>query len=338
MAYQLKLDIYFFSLNKIKTEYNRKHRGKIFKGYKTEESQALFGDYIKSIKKDDNDNYMNCFLRSFIKGFYDSFKTDSNNSKALSITSGMYSGFNSNNYTAWGVFKGGTTGISREVFKTNNATHLAGIIDEDNVTSLPFFYKIWMPKDSNIGLLMVQSYTSIGCTVLFRELLGNFFVETGYKPTWSKCIPNDYIKKYLQNGFIQEIRVLYTKRDEERPLDPLFKPFAQAKRRAIFSNFKMPIYNLLQLGNYQRVLKSQIKAVDANFNEDDDIVILYYENNGKKAHASLASIENILPVITLDDSLMDEKTQIPKWDKLHSFTEGLLETIKNQINYSPKRI
>jgi len=51
-----------------------------------------------------------------------------------------------------------------------------------------------LPLDSNVGILMVQSYTSVGCTSLFKEQLENYFIRKGYKiSSWSKCIPKEYI-------------------------------------------------------------------------------------------------------------------------------------------------
>ena len=59
---------------------------------------------------------------------------------------------------------------------------------------LNVYYKIWLPLDSNVGILMVQSYTSVGCTSLFKEQLENYFIRKGYKiSSWSKCIPKEYI-------------------------------------------------------------------------------------------------------------------------------------------------
>ncbi len=151
-------------------------------------------------------------------------------------------------------------------------------------------------------------------------------------------IPEEYIKKYLKFGYINEIQVIHRKRNKNEAFIPIFKQFEKAKIRTVLSQIKIPFDSFISLPNYKTVLKSQIKAIDTDYNEDEDIINLYYtDENGNKAHSTLAKIDNILPNIILDDSLKDEITQHPKWDELHQFTKGLLCEIKKQISYTPKQ-
>lgn len=336
MAYTLKLDMYYFSLKKITGTFERKTREGKWIGFHTEETPCLFQDFVNSLSLKENGKYMEVLLTDFINGFNASFKSNKDNTKAVSITTDLFHGVSKTEYTAWGVFKGGSTGINREIYKSDNATTLKGTIDDDNVTSLLYFYKLWLPQDSNVGILMVQSYTSMGCTALFKEQLEDYFISKGYKPYWNKCVPKSYIEKYLKDGYINEIRVVHSKRDYKKPLDPIFGPFIKATKKTIFNKFNIPLGDFLSMLNYKNVLISQIQAVDAEYDKSADMIKLFYTNNGKKAHASLANIEDILPVITLDDSLKDEKTQQPVWEDLHKFTKGILDNLKLQISYTPK--
>lgn len=224
------------------------------------------------------------------------------------------------------------------MYNTNNAIKRTGTVFEDSVASLHYFYKIWLPKDSNIGVLMIQSYTSSGCVSLFKEQLEQYFISTGYKISWSKCVPKSYIDKYLKDGYINEIHVLHFNRDKEKVMKPLFTPFMEARRRSIFTKFNIPLGDFMSMFDYQRFLKEQIKVVDLNFDEEQDIIKLFYENNGKRAHASLANIEKILPVITLDGLSQDEITQEPQWEELNIFTRDILDELKKQIHYTPQKL
>lgn len=341
MGYTLKLDIYYFSLRKITEEVQRKVRGgEIRTGYRTEKEDIVFDDFVKSLSLDDVDesDYMKVFLEDFIGGFKSAFKPNKENTQAMSLTTDLYSGHSVIDYTVWGSFLGGPTGINRDVYKSNNSKKPTGKLDSDNVASLNYFYKIWMPIDSNVGILMVQSYTSQGCTSLFKEQFGNYFIKKGYKPDWGKLIPQKYIKEYLQYGYINEIQVIHRKRDESEKFIPVFKQFEKAKIRTILSQIKIPFDRLISLPDYKKVLKSQIKAIDTDYDEDEDIINLYYKDeNGNKAHSTLSKIEDILPNIILEDTLKDEVTQYPKWDELHLFTKSLLDEIKKQISYTPKQ-
>lgn len=338
MAYTLKLDIYYFSLRKITETYERNIRGDKRLRICTEKDNCQFQEFVDSLSFNEEGKYMELLLKDFINGFNASFRANKSNTQAVSITTDLFHGFNSEDYTAWGVFKGGTTGINRVIYKSDNATKAKGTIDNDNVTSLLYFYKIWLPKDSNIGILMVQSYTSTGCAVLFKEQLEIYFINQGYRPYWSKCVPKSYIEDYLKNGYLNEIRVIHSKRNQESPLKPIFEPFLNANRKTVFNKFKISLAALLSTPNYKSILASQIQSIDSGYNENKDKVKLFYINNGKKANTSLANIEDILPIITLDESLKDEKTQLPKWEELHKYTKDILENLKLQISYTPKEV
>lgn len=341
MGYTLKLDIYYFSLKKITKSTTKLFKGKYTDFHSKEKEECLLGDFLKSLSNGNTEekNYTEIFLKDFINGFNDSFRPNKVNTQAMSITSDQFKGYNSNDDTIWGVFKGGPTGTEFDVYKSNNATLPTSKIDEDSVTSLYFFYKIWIPTDSNVGVLIVQSYTHTGCTGLFKDQLSNYFITKKYKVEWSKCIPNEIIDKFLKDGYINQIQVIYKNRDTNKPLNPVFVPFTHAKRKSIFSNFRIPFKEFISVVNYKRILKSQIKAIDLDYDESQDIVKLFYEDSeGKKANAALSDIESILPIIILDDSLKENKSQAPSWDALHQFTKEMLVNIKNQISYTPHPI
>ena len=339
MGYTLKLDIYYFTLKKIKEKTTRKIRGENKVVYITEKDACEFSDFVNnlSVEKIDTTNYMGLFLENFINGFNASFKPNKSNTQAMSITTDQFKGYDSNDYTVWGIFKGGATGIEYDVYKSNDATIPTSKVAGDSVASLYYFYKIWIPIDSNVGVLMVQSYTNTGCCTLFKEQLGNYFISNEYKAEWSKCIPKEFIEKYLKDGYINKIQVCHCKRDVNKPLNPIFTPFIHANRKHIFDNFRISFNDLISVVNYKNVLKSQIKAIDIDYDEAQDKVKLFYINGeGKKANATLADIDNILPIITLDDSLKADNSELPKWDDLHRYTKGMLEQIKKQISYTPQ--
>lgn len=339
MGYTLKLDIYYFTLKKIEEETIRKTHGEERVIYHTEKNECLLSDFVSSlsIEEINKENYMSVFLENFINGFNSSFKPNKNNTQAMSITTDQFKGHDSKDNTVWGIFKGGATGIEYDIYQSNNATIPTSKVAGDSVTSLYYFYKIWIPIDSNVGILMVQSYTNTGCCTLFKEQLGSYFISKGYKAEWSKCIPDEYIEKFLKDGYISEIQVIHRKRDSNKPLNPVFNPFTNAKRRSIFNRFKIPFKSFISVKNYKSVLKSQIKAIDTDYDEHQDKVKLFYtDSEGKKANATLANIDSILPTITLDDSLKEKNSQLPKWDDLHEYTKGMLNDIKKQISYTPQ--
>lgn len=338
MAYTLKLDIYFFSLHKITKATKRNTKAGIRLGYKVEDKDSNFCDFFNSFGCEKNKDFMQTFIEDFINGFNSSFKFNKNYTQAISITSDLYRKYNSRKYTICGTYKGGQIGINREIYQSNDAEEVKNTITEDDVTSLCYFYKIWFPINSNRGILMLQSYTSLGCSSLFKEELGEYFIKKGYRANWYRFVPKEYIEKYLKDGYLNKLQIIYSKRDNNTPLSPIFTPFKGATRKSVFSKFKIPLSNIFSLPNYKEILKNNIQAIDVNFNADADIVKLSYKCNGRSANTTLAEIENILPHITLDDGFKDSNTQLPKWEELNIFTDHILEQIKEQINYIPIRL
>lgn len=144
---------------------------------------------------------------------------------------------------------------------------------------------------------------------------------------------------FIVYGCLEVFKYKCSKRDIEKPLNPVFGALMFAKRREIFNRFNIFFKDFISVVNYKSVLQSQIKAISTDFDEEQDVVKLFYVNSkGQSANATLANIEDILPTITLDDSLKDENSQQPKWDELHLFTKDLLNDIKKQISYTPNLI
>ena len=75
-----------------------------------------------------------------------------------------------------------------------------------------------------------------------------------------------------------------------------------------------------------------------NYAPEEDNVQLIYEHNGRTVHARLANVEDILPAFILNDALKTPGTQIPDFEAMNSFTDGILEEIKKKIGYTPKRL
>lgn len=339
MAYTLRLDIYYFHFKKITDVIQRKRRGGgISTGYRTESELTNFCDFVSSLvlQKEEKSDYMKVLIRDFVNGFNSSFAINEENTRAISLLSDYK--VNSRNYTTWGTFRGGETGIARDIYKTNDSTNSTTKIQEDNVSTLQFYYKIWIPYDSNVGILMLQSYTTLGCTALFKKQFENYIIGRGYKIFWSKCIPDEYIKEFFKKGYINKICITHQHKNTDTFFGGTFGPVNFAKKETVLSKLQIPLAELFSCNNYQKLLKADIRSVDLNYDEEKDTVVLFYDLEGKSAHSSLTKIEDILPVITLDDNLKDTATQLPKWEELHLFTDGLLEDIKEKIHYTPKSI
>lgn len=339
MGHTLKLDIYYFELKEIiGTRESVVRGGEKRKYHKTKDKITNFGDFFSRIYAGEKrENYLKFFLQEFVSSFNNAFTSNKSNTQAISITDNLYKSISSNNNVLSGEFIGGQTGIDVDIYKTNNAITKKDTLDKDSVASFSYYYKLWLPLDSNTGIIMVQSYTLFACTTLFKEKLGSLFEEKGYQLSLFKLIPKQFIEKFQRNGYIYKIQIL-TKRKATDILRPNFTPFAKAKSTVLIDNIKIFFNEFFSCLDYANKITSDIKQIYSGYNEECDELMLYYKDeNGRQAHSKLSNIESMFPTIILDDCLKDPETQKPLFLELDRFTNGILEEIKQEIGYTPTR-
>ena len=337
MAYTLKLNIYNFSLYRIIGEERRTMRDVERVKYQLEDDAVLFPDFVRSWEPTiDRNSFLHVMFQAMVSFFDSRFKVNVEGTKAVSITSDLQPRIASLCYTIDGLFKGGDTGIGKTVYNQQNATQPGNRIERTDVPANNYFYKLWMPYDSEDSILMVQSYTDMGCTATFRDQLEAFFISKGFKPKWNGMIPSGFIDQYLNRSFINEIKIVY--QTEEREADGIFSSMRQVKKESWLKNLSIPLNGLFQLDDYKEQLQEQIiETVDYD-PEHDLAKVFYKDENGKKASATINDLENIFPNIILPDELKNVETDEPILDVTAMFTDGLLEQIKTDIGYNVEPI
>ena len=334
MAYKLVMEIYSFQLKKLKSSATKSATGRW--RCKTEKDPSNFIDFVNSLdlQGEPLDNYMNVILRSFVNSFDGKFVKTISGTSVSSLTSDPFNGFSADKFLLWGKFKAGNAGLRFKVYDVDNATLPERDITPNKVPSTDFFFMLWLPKDSNTGMVMIQRYNTFGFVTSFRERIDDWFIQNDFKPTWVKYIPKDVLQNYYQNGSINKIEVTYAKRVKRRQFDPLFTPFKTSNKKVIIDGFNIPLIEFINKVNRENAIKDDIKGVMSDFDADKDSVRLFYTNGSSPASAELADVEDIFPKIVLDDDLLDENN-VPIWDDLLQKAKELLEAIKVEIRYTP---
>jgi hypothetical protein len=334
MAYKLILEIYSFQLKKLKAPAQKSATGRW--RCKLEKNPSNFIDFVNSLdlQGETMNNYMNVILRSFVSSFEGKFVKTISGTSVSSLTSDPFNGFSSDKFLLWGKFKAGNAGLRFKVYDVNDATQAERDITPNKVPSTEFFFMLWLPKDSNTGMLMIQRYNTFGFVASFRERIDDWFIQKGFKPTWIKYIPQEVLQNYYQNGSINKIEVTYAKRVKRRKFDPLFTPFKSSNKKVVIDGFNIPLIDFINKVNRENAIKDDIKGVVSDFDADKDSVRLFYTNGSSPASAELGDVEDIFPKIVLDDSLLDGNN-IPIWNAVLQKAKELLEAIKAEIHYTP---
>ena len=333
MAYTLKLNIYNFSLYHIVGEDRRIVRGEERIKYLLEDDAVLFPDFVRTWQLNvDRNSFLPLIFQAMVTFFDSRFKVNVEGTKAVSITEDPQPRIALLSYTIDGLFKGGDTGIGRTIYDQQNATQPGTRIQRTDVPVNNYYYKLWMPYDGEDGILMIQSYTDMGCTATFRDQIEAFFISKGFKPKWNNMIPSSFIDQYLSRSFINEIKIVY--QTEARDVDGIFSSMRQARKESWLKTLSIPLRRLLQLDNYEEQLQEQIMET-VDYNPERDLAKVFYEDeNGKKASASINDLESIFPNIILPDELKNADTDEPDLEATAQFTDGLLEQIKTDIGYN----
>ena len=328
-----KLNVYNFSLYQIIGEDRRIVRGEERVKYLLEDDAVLFPDFVRTWQPNvDRNSFLPLIFQAMVTFFDSRFKVNVEGTKAVSITADPQPRIASLSYTIDGLFKGGDTGIGRTIYDQQNATQPGTRIQRTDVPVNNYYYKLWMPYDGEDGILMIQSYTDMGCTATFRDQIEAFFISKGFKPKWNSMIPSNFIDQYLSRSFINEIKIVY--QTETRDVDGIFSSMRQARKESWLKNLSIPLRRLLQLDNYEEQLQEKIMET-VDYNPERDLAKVFYEDeNGKKASATINNLESIFPNIILPDELKNADTDEPDLEATAQFTDGLLEQIKTDIGYN----
>lgn len=119
------------------------------------------------------------FVSGFINYFNNEFKMNKDENKGISSSSkNQYKiAFRSN--TINGEIYGGPTDQEQTIYKKENSINKTGQLKSDDITTVPFFFKVWTPYDHNTGVLMVQSYANETITVLIKTHLTKYIQTFG---------------------------------------------------------------------------------------------------------------------------------------------------------------
>lgn len=334
MAYQLKLNIYNFSLYRITDTIQRQQRGRQVTIYKHESDATQFYNFGRSINANVNrDNYLTIIFQALLNHFSNRFLLNAEGTRAVSITDNPGPRPFGTSFKIDGLFKGGETGIGRNVYQQGDAQQTTMTIGRTDVPAVYYYYKLWIPYDGEDGILMVQGYTDMGCTATFREQIEGFFISCGYKPSWNSMIPSGIMNEYLNRSFINSIRVSYDVVPRE-DANGVFASMRLAKKESWLRNMSISFQELFGLRDYQRQLENRLIEYVGFNPERDTARVFYTDENGRKANASIGEIENILPNIILPNDLKREGTEEPDLNLISDYTDGILEQIKHEIGYS----
>ena len=337
MAQTLFIDIFAFNLQKIKESHNvTTPTGGIGTRYTTEKENSKFNALFECLSGESYEDKFKSLIQEYIGSFNDRYSVK--REKGISMNSEHHLHVSGTKFYIWGEFSGGHTGHEQRVYKRENSSESEYTISKEKMVASPFFFLLWIPRDSNLGILIVQRYSSMSCTKEFQDSLVKLFIAKGFKPIWTPFVPKEICKEYFNTCALTAFRVQHTAPKSDDFNDTVFAKL-ESDRGISFvtrlSGMNLSFEKLFKTGKFKEDFKGFIGMVDKNYTDGDDVEITYKNCDGITTKASLETFDSIMPRIALESDCFDEETNTPIWDKISVTAISYLESIKKDIGYTP---
>ena len=234
-----------------------------------------------------------------------------------------------------GMMIGGSTGIEQEVYKTSSSEERQDTIAEDEVTALPYYFKIWMPYDSNLGVVMIQSYTETGVVSLVLAKIKDFFKSYDFFVLDSRFVDKEYKDHFKKHSIVDKLVLAKTHLSSEArgALNQMFADFEGLKVEIKLTGFNVSIDEFWQQINCQKPLDVDLSEFEMDEKENYDVIATYKDISGKQSQARLSKNFDIIPTIILDATLKETGKEYPNYEKIQTHTNSILTKVKQEIGY-----
>jgi hypothetical protein len=326
---KLQLSIYQFALKET--------------GKPKESEYPKLGDFYRKnfIRKEDaigdvsREKIYENFIEDFMNLFGNEFKLNKDETKGIGLhTIRPYA----SSYVIDGIIKGGPTGIEQEIYDKDNMSKREGVLEEDKLATLPYYFKLWAPYDNQTGVLMIQSYTDYGVNQLILNHVKSVFKKYKTSFLYQRFIPKEIKEKYIEQSSVYKIAFLKNtmSREARERFNPIFSDHEGIKMKIEITGFDdQPTGFLKGLLKPEHIIGANLKDLDIEKEDDYETVVYYKDEFGYKAHASAKKQIEITPTIFLPEELKIKDKDFANYEKLRDHTNGMLGKIKGDIGYTP---
>ncbi len=283
------------------------------------------------------------FFEKYINSFDNRFHTHKSTQKAICLDPNGFHVHKAKRIIC-GLVEGGSSDIGGKVkHKERFDDEDAFEITPEKIVSTPFYYLLWIPDNSDMGILIVQSFTSKSITEAIKAHLRKFFNQavTGYSLQINTRVSQAVVNAMKEEGIIDKVIL----RRHSLPADKSsnlfgakYSPYSKLGIDIVVkgvSSIPEAKKAILDVFSGKRTKIIDIPDLDElGFDEDYDILV-EYEFNGRKALAKKSNNFNISPnVYVPDDQIVLNANKHPTFDSIHSYSVDYLESIKEEMGYN----
>jgi len=323
MAHDLKLHVFTLTL---------RERYKVANSIKWKEFVDLFSGRTYEKK------FSNLFIE-YVKHFNGKFIVYQNWNKGISLSKKGVTYGSKNNYII-GEIEGGYTDIASVIKDKNNVDDIGYPVTRNHVNAIPFHFLLWLPPNSNKGLLIVQS---IGDKTIHEPLKLDLlkFVESindKLMIDFNEHITKSAIDK-MKDGTISQLVI----KRSALPTDKVERVFN--KKYNIVDNINVEIKisgfgkstiaaikdymtgknpDLIEIDNLKEI------GVDADYD-----VLATFKHNGRTATAKMENDFSLKPVYYIDSTDVPlDLNNHPDKVKLKLYMVSFFGEMKNEMGFN----
>lgn len=327
MAHDVKLDVLTFQI--------KKHGKDVFLDF----------DKIPDTTSDEDGaviSFVDFFTR-YVQSFDGRFHKQVKTGKAIALTAGNTRVASTQRIVS-GLLQGGTTGIGREIKNPDNVDESVFQVGVDHIESIPYYFMLWFPVDSNLGIAIVQSIGNKSMTNVFKQHFKTFVRSSLDKKASlviNNHVPQEVIKKMRKKGLVNTVllRRLHLPSDKAEKILGL-------KYTSQDITVEIKISGLKNVNGYKDKVVEYLKGdVPALFDSDslDDLgidgnheTIVQFEHNGQVAKGSSNNGFELSPTYIVDEGDIKRNSEFhPTYTSMHKYCISFLEVLKKEVKYKP---
>lgn len=335
MSKNPKLEFYKVNLNAINPDDFLTFR-QVFKKIK-EDYDEILGEKNSEESNFSDLKLMMDFYRHFFSVSAGTFKNELKN-KAFSVKPATANEedivkLNNSKYFIHGLMKGGEYRTGKSIGEIEDPDKKPEKLTDGKVITDDFYFLLYTPLDSNIGVLILQSYTKDSINDIFRPFVEHLFKVKGLslKAVTSIFMPKSMQEDFKSNSYIKSFnysqRILVSGIEDQNILDGEFTVNVEIK--ALNNNV-----NLSNLSAWRKRLGNAILGLpnetQRNLSTFDKKKGYINSSEGKSTatpfELDAATIE-INPTIFLQNEINLEENGVPIWQELEDFAILTLDSI-----------
>ncbi len=264
----------------------------------------------------------------YVKSFNGEFKMGKNGKRALTAKS-QFIKSKSAAQIIHGLVEGGITDADFYNYDRKNNGVIQNKINRQNVLSQPYYFLICMPKDTNVGIVILQTNDSVarGITGAFFDHLSSFLDTYGFAINKEQYTPKEISDKFYENSEVLSVDVIRLKNIDR--FSNVVGELNNIRIKYSISGFKIQPQSFKdRFTKNGRITDELYGLMDLGADNSDKLVVKY--SDGTTIRTASLDEESFKVRIDVDQqikiTLSDDSV-----DKMFNFAEYYLELAKKEI-------